>query len=166
MLQGVCVETGQTTTLVEGKQYYLFPKGMKHYLVSKFPSENAHMGCFRSGYFQVIEKELWPEEPMVKDISLDSERLYKARLIWRREGYKGAELKEYFLRPKKTHAYFYHNERLEHFCGCFPLHWFSDFEELEVEPITQEIELEFTESDQLLAQNIQKELVFEQLTLF
>ncbi|MBT2661923.1 hypothetical protein [Bacillus sp. ISL-45] len=166
MLQGVCVETGQTTTLVEGMQYYLFPKGQKHYLVSKFPNENAHMGCYGSEYFQLVEKEIWPEEPTVKDISLDPERMYKARLIWRREGYKDAELKEYFLRPKMSHAYFYLDEQLERFCGCFPLHWFSDFEEIEVEPINEEIELEFTESDHFSTECVLKEVVFEQLSLF
>lgn len=166
MLQGVCVETGQTTTLVEGKQYYLFPKGEKHYLVSKFPNENAHMGCYGSEYFELVEKELWPEEPMVLNINLDPEKLYKARLIWRREGYKDTDLKEYYLKPKKTLAYFYHDEGVENCCGCFPLHWFSGFKEVENERVSERFELEFTEDDLVTMETVHRMPLFEQLSFF
>lgn len=166
MLQGICVDSGLTTTLAQGKAYYLFPRGTEHYLVSKFPNGNAHMGCYHAEHFKLVEKELWPEEPEIKAVNLNQNNLYRARLIWREKFYQEKPLKNYYLKPGKTHAFFYHDAQLEKFCGCFPLHWFSDFEEVEVVSDTEEIELEFTESDHVLLESVQKRHVCEQLSLF
>jgi hypothetical protein len=107
MLEGVCIDTGQTVVLEKGKSYFLFPNGTKHYYVSKFPNQNGHKGCFQAIYFQIIKKEEWPQEPERLSIILDQEKVYKANLIWRRIGYKSTELREYYVRPKATHGYFY-----------------------------------------------------------
>lgn len=133
MLQGVCIDNSQTTVLEKGKSYFLFPNGAHHYYVSIFPNQSAHKGCFQSRYFQIIKKEEWPQEPEIKLLNLDPEKLYKAKLIWRKPGYKMVALKEYWIKPSKTHGDFYHDRELEKLGGSFPLHWFEDFEKVEFE---------------------------------
>ncbi|MEC1744145.1 hypothetical protein [Schinkia azotoformans] len=54
MLQGTCIDTGQTTVLEKGKSYFLFPNGPIHFYVSKFPNRDSHRGCFSGKYFQII----------------------------------------------------------------------------------------------------------------
>ncbi|MGM0903086.1 MAG: hypothetical protein ACQEXB_18555 [Bacillota bacterium] len=166
MLQGICVDPGQTAVLTKGTSYYLFPNGANHYYVSKYPNPEAHKGCYSKEYFQLIEKEIWPDEPEKRDIQLEPDKVYKARLIWRKPGYKGTVLKEYFLKPKKTHAYFYLDEDLQKLCGCFPFHWFVGFEEVEPDKVVGDINLDFTEADLFLEETVHKEVVFEQLSLF
>lgn len=172
MLQGVCTNPGQTAVLERGKRYFLFHAGSNHFYVSNFPNPNAHKGCFQAKYFQLVEKEEWPQEPEIKSINLDPEKLYKAKLIWRKPGYKSTELKEYYLRPKITHGTFYHESHLKECGGCFPLYWFSDFEEVSLdilEIIDQEIpdfDIEFDKSDQFLAESERIPANYEQLSLF
>ncbi|PAD67311.1 hypothetical protein CHH83_19690 [Bacillus sp. 7586-K] len=124
MLQGICIDTENTVVLTEGEQYYLFPNGTEHYYVSKFPNEGAHTGCFQAKYFKVIEKE------DVAMSELDREKVYFAHM-YRKEGYPGLELIEYYIKPKKTHCNIYCDKALTQFKGCFPLDWFTDFEEIE-----------------------------------
>jgi hypothetical protein len=64
---------------------------------------------------------------------LDSSKVYKAKIVWRRPGYKQVKLGVYYLQPLKTHAYFFHDKQLKRFGGCFPLHWFADFREVNLE---------------------------------
>jgi hypothetical protein len=81
------------------------------------------------------------------------------------EGYRSKELREYYLKPKRTHGYFYHDKDLNECCGCFPLHWFRDFKELE----------DITEKEDCEIDNFKEEVIhlveevingYEQLSLF
>ncbi|MDF2790460.1 MAG: hypothetical protein K0S80_3561 [Neobacillus sp.] len=169
MLQGICIDPGYTAALQKGTSYYLFPNGTKHFYVSKFPNRNAHKGCFQTKYFQIIEKEAWPEEPKVSFPALDAEKIYKANLIWRNPGYTTTLHRQYFLKPSKTHTFFFRDYECKDLAGCFPLHWFSDFEELILDIIDQEIpdfDIEFEESDQFFVESEPSLAKFEQLSLF
>lgn len=131
MLQGICVDTAATTVLEKGKTYFLFPGGPNHYYVSKFPKENSHCGCFRKSLFQIVQEDEWPPEPPMHNVPvLDSSKIYEAKLIWRTRGYRDTKLGMYYLRPSGTHAYFYHDKELKRQGGCFPLHWFAEFREV------------------------------------
>jgi len=169
MLQGICINSGQSVVLEKGKRYFLFPNGTKHFYVSNIPNSGAHKGCFQGKYFQIIKKVLWPEEPEARSIWLDSEKLYKAKLIWRKPGYKSIELKEYYIRPDEAYGTFYLDSKLEQLGGCFPLYWFSGFEEVILDIIDQEIpdfDIDFDENDQFLAESEPKTANYEQLSLF
>jgi len=175
MLQGICIDSGQTAVLAKGATYYLFPNGSKHYYVSKFPNQGAHRGCYSKEYFKLIEQELWPEEPQQREIQLDPDKVYRALLIWRRPGYKGTELKEYYLKSKKTHAYFYHDEGLTRCAGCFPLHWFAGFEEIVesaeeildiIDHEVPDFDIKFHENKQFLAESEPEITNYQQLSLF
>lgn len=134
MLQGICVDPGSTDVLEKGRKYFLFPAGPNHYYVSKFPKENSHCGCFRKSLFQIVQEDEWPPEPSADSIpALDSSKVYKARLVWRTRGYRDTKLGMYYLRPSGTHAYFYHDKELKRPGGCFPLHWFEDFREVDAD---------------------------------
>jgi hypothetical protein len=168
MLHSVCVDPGQTVVLEKGKSYFLFPNGTMCYYVSNFPNPKAHKGCFQSKYFQIIEKVEWPHEPEVLSLSLDPEQLYKAKLVWRKPGYIATELKEYYVKPQTTHGHFYQDINLKGYGGCFPLHWFTDFEKVEIDENVTEtldfvIDIEenvtfFEESEPKIANYVQMSL--------
>lgn len=62
-MRGICIDTGSSTVLQEGKEYYLFEHGPNYY-VSKFNKPNSHMGSFRKSLFKLVEKnEPQPQEP-------------------------------------------------------------------------------------------------------
>jgi hypothetical protein len=131
VLQGICVDTGETTVLEKGKKYFLFPSSPNYYYVSKFSNVNAHTGCFHKSLFQIVQGDEWPPEPVANNVpALDSSKIYAAKLIWRKRGYQQVELGTYYLQPKQTHAYVYRDKQLKKCVGCFPLHWFDGFREI------------------------------------
>lgn len=143
MLEGICIDTENTVVLTEGERYYLFPNGSEHYYVSKFPNKGAHTGCFQAKHFKLISKT-----------ELDREKVYIA-YMYRKEGYPGLELIEYYIKPKRTHCNIYYDKALTQFKGCFPLEWFTNFEEVEPEsmkndPIVEDIYFESNDNGQLL----------------
>jgi hypothetical protein len=165
ILKGVCIDIGNSAVLQKGESYYLFPHGDKHYYVSIFPNKNAHKGCFHAELFQLARENDWPEEPEEIVPELDREKVYEAQLVWRSPGYKSKELRKYYLKPKRTHGYFYLDKDLNECCGCFPLHWFRDINELE----------DITEKDVCEIDNFEEEVMhfvedvingYEQLSLF
>lgn len=169
MLQGVCINSDQTAVLEKGTSYFLFPNGAKHYYVSNFPNQNAHKGCFQAKYFQIIEKEEWPQEPEIITNTLDPEKIYKANLVWRRPGYQSTELKEYYVKPNATHGYFYYDIHLKECGGCFPLHWFANFVEVEqevIEPEISDFDIDFEENDLFLVENEPKIANYVQMSIF
>jgi hypothetical protein len=169
MLKGICIDPGQTVVLEKGKSYFLFPNGTKHYYVSDFNNKNAHKGCFQALYFQIAKEEERLAEPVAKSVSLDPDKVYKAKLIWRKPGYKFIELKEYFVKLSKTHCDFYNDINLKKYFGCFPLHWFANFEEAQQEETVQEIcdsVIEFEESEVISVESVPKTIKFVQLSLF
>ncbi|WP_313429626.1 hypothetical protein [Siminovitchia terrae] len=54
-MKAVCMDTGNSTVLREGKEYFVFPTGSSYYYVSNFGSVNSHMGAFQRSMFQVID---------------------------------------------------------------------------------------------------------------
>jgi hypothetical protein len=169
MLQGLCIDAGQTAVLEKEKMYFLFPNGPKHYYVSKFANSTAHKGCFQSSYFQVIKEEQWPPEPEIKSHCLDPKKVYIANLIWRKPGYKEVALKEYYIKPRTTHCNFYKDSNLTELGGCFPLHWFTDFVEAIIDESVIEIpdfDIDFEEYDLFSTESEPKITKYEQLSLF
>jgi hypothetical protein len=174
MLQGVCVDPGQTEVLEKGKTYFLFPNDDVHYYVSNFPNINAHKGCFHKKYFQVIERESYPPEPTVRPIHLDQQKIYRADLIWVRPGYKPFTSKEYYIKPRTTHGDCYHDKNLTKLGGCFPLHWFDNFIEIGVQvsvpvPLMDETIIKNDEIEPISNETvhvISKSEQYEQLSLF
>ncbi|WP_240377208.1 hypothetical protein [Bacillus piscicola] len=154
-MKAVCMDENAGAMLVKGQTYFVFWNGPDHLYVSHFNRKSAHCGCYKKELFQLVEKE---EHTTIRNYpELDSEKVYKAKLVYRDDGYKSRQLKEYFLCPIKTHAYFYQDESLKQFCGCFPLHWFEEFEEIDPRFTQKEIK---TQSEEEIVQET------EQLTLF
>jgi hypothetical protein len=173
LLQGICVDTGATTVLEKGKKYFLFSNGPGHYYVSRFPGANSHQGCFHKSLFKLVQEDEWPPEPSADNVPvLDSSKVYKARLVWRRSGYKQVKLGTYYLRPLQTHAYFYYDKQLKRFGGCFPLHWFKDFREVNADK--NEINEAVLETDEVIFESEALECetkeeqheTFEQICIF
>lgn len=109
-------------------------------------------------------------EPPKKPIALKKDRIYLATLIWRRPDYSQVVLKDYYISPLKTHCYFYDDAALTKFQGCFPMHWFDNFKE--VNPIiieeTCSNEMSETELESGYIASPEEELIktYQQLTLF
>jgi hypothetical protein len=166
LLQGICVDTGATTVLEKEKKYFLFSNGPDHYYVSKFPRESSHCGCFHKALFELVQEDEWPPEPAADSIPLlDRSKIYEAKLIWRRHGYKQVPLGTYYLKPLKTHAHFYYDKQLKRLGGCFPLHWFADFREINAEENeTNEVVFE-TEALECETKEENHE-IFEQMCIF
>jgi hypothetical protein len=166
LLQGICVDTVATTVLEKGKKYFLFSNGPDHYYVSKLPKASAHQGCFHKSLFQIVQEDEWPPEPATDSIPvLDSSKIYVAKLIWRKRGYEQVKLGTYYLQPARTHAYVYQDKQLNKCVGCFPLHWFDDFrevnaEETETNEVIFETEALECETKEEIPEN------FEQMSIF
>ncbi|OAT74865.1 hypothetical protein [Parageobacillus thermoglucosidasius] len=165
MLQGICVDTAATTVLEKGKTYFLFPGGPNHYYVSKFPKENSHFGVFRKSLFQIVQEDEWPPEPPADSIPvLDSSKIYAAKLIWTTRAYK-TELGTYYMKPLKAHAYVYRDKQLKKCVGCFPLHWFAEFREVNEEENVTNVAVLETEVPKRETKE-EKNEIFEQMSIF
>jgi hypothetical protein len=138
MLQGIYKGEGNSEVLIEGQKYYLFPNGEMNCYVSRFPNQHAHTGSYQLSYFKIVEEHHYPE--------LDREKHYTAELNYVTPGkYPGTKLKPYYIQPRKTHAFFWEDQQLLHFRGCFPLEWFRNFKEFEPSSVEEIIiEEEFT----------------------
>jgi hypothetical protein len=173
VLQGICVDTGETTVLEKGKKYFLFPRGLDHYYVSKFPRETAHCGCFHKSLFQIIQEDEWPPEPAADNVPvLDSSKIYAAKLIWRKRGYQQVKLGTYFIQPARTHAYLFRDRQLEKCIGCFPLHWFEGFKEIAADE-DETNEVVFEKNEMIVETKVlesetkeEKHEIFEQMCIF
>ncbi|PEJ89548.1 hypothetical protein [Bacillus toyonensis] len=132
-MKGICIDVDHSALLGINEEYFLFPAKPNHYFVSKFDRKESHFGCYPAERFQVMEKEAWTPEPKVNTPNLDKGLLYRAQLIWRTKGYKNKPLKDYIIKPKGNHCFFWHDRERKKLCGCFPIHWFANFEELAAE---------------------------------
>ncbi|MDP7981018.1 hypothetical protein [Bacillus multifaciens] len=126
-MKAVCINADTSTELRLEQEYFIFPAKPNHYYVSRFDNVNAHFGSYQAERFHVVEEEEWPKEPQMDILKLDQDKFYHAQLIWRQRGFKNKSLKEYVIKPKRTHCLFWHDEERKRFCGCFPLHWFKNF---------------------------------------
>ncbi|MGG3446479.1 hypothetical protein [Bacillus nitratireducens] len=144
-MKGICIDVDHSALLGINEEYFLFPAKPNHYFVSKFDRKESHFGCYPAERFQVVEKEVWAPEPQDNAPKLDKSLLYRAQLIWRTKGYKNKPLKDYIIKPKGNHCFFWHDRERKKLCGCFPIHWFTNFEELatEQEEIKETPEQEF-----------------------
>lgn len=61
-MKAVCIDTGHSTVLREGKEYFVFPTGSSHYYVSNFESVNSHMGAFLKPMFEIVEDNKTKDE--------------------------------------------------------------------------------------------------------
>ncbi|TKI79532.1 hypothetical protein [Bacillus mycoides] len=132
-MKGICIDVDHSALLGINEEYFLFPAKPDHYFVSKFNRKESHFGCYPAERFQVVEKEVWTPEPRVNKPNLDKGLLYRAQLIWRTKGYKNKPLKDYIIKPKGNQCFFWHDRERKKLCGCFPIHWFANFEELAAE---------------------------------
>ena len=157
MLQGKCVDPELAGSFPE--TVYLFPNGAAHYYVSRFPNEAAHIGCFQKEKFKLIDD--WPPEPPAIIPKLKHEQVYKAKLIWSTKWYKkaGREWKHYYVIAKdhQKNFTFFEDEQLTKLCGCFPAHWFTDYQPVEPAPMEESFEMELIEEEPAN---------FEQMSLF
>lgn len=133
-MKGICIDVDHSALLGINEEYFLFPAKPNHYFVSKFNRKESHFGCYPAERFQVAGKEAWTPEPQVNTPNLDKGLLYRAQLIWRTKDYKNKPLKDYIIQPKGNHCFFWHDRERKNLCGCFPIHWFANFEELAAEP--------------------------------
>lgn len=160
MLQGICVDNQNSMVLRVGERYFLFPNGKEHFYVSRFPHKGSHTGCFQTKHFRIEELRLNPE------------KVYKASLMWTGPGYRSStELKDYYIVPRKTHGYFYTDITLKKCEGCFPLAWFTNFEDVVTGSEDNVFELdeavtELLESELISPISVHESERFEQLSLF
>ncbi|MFG3612403.1 hypothetical protein [Rummeliibacillus stabekisii] len=151
-MKGICIKQGASTNLKEGEQYFLFEHGPDHYYASRFNHKGAHFGAFERKLFDVfIERAVskWPPEPPCIKVSLDNSKVYKAEMIWRDEAYKNKPLGIYYIRPVKTHCWFYFDSQMKKPGGCYPLHWFDGFQEHDPEMQQEIVELPKNEWEQM-----------------
>ncbi|PFN86270.1 hypothetical protein COJ76_17055 [Bacillus thuringiensis] len=129
-MKGMCIDVDHSALLGINEEYFLFPAKPNHYYVSKFNRKESHFGCYPTKRFKVVESEVLTPEPQINMPNLDESKFYKAQLIWRTKGYKDKPLKDYIINPKGTHCFFWHDPERKKLCGCFPIQWFANFEEL------------------------------------
>ncbi|EEL69453.1 hypothetical protein [Bacillus mycoides] len=129
-MKGMCIDVDHSALLGINEEYFLFPAKPNHYYVSKFDRKESHFGCYPTERFKVVESEVLTPEPQINMPNLDESKFYKAQLIWRTKGYKDKPLKDYIINPTGTHCFFWHDPERKKLCGCFPIHWFANFEEL------------------------------------
>jgi DNA polymerase len=81
-MQGICTKPPDSMVLQKGETYYLFPNGPDHVYVSKFPNQDAHMGCFELKHFEVIlEKGDTESLTEKRTLSIDIETYSSVDLI-------------------------------------------------------------------------------------
>ena len=101
------------------------------------------------------------EEPPIRDLHLIPAKLYRATLIWVSKGYRSSvPLQPYYVRIGRTHGHFYKDKELKRCRGCFPLHWFDNFELVGDIPTTDD-----NKTSETIVNNNDSEPAEEQLEL-
>lgn len=162
-MRGICVNNEAADVLQVGAVYYLFEHGPNNYYVARFDNPNAHFGSYEKRRFELIEDEAAAtDEPPADHIPvLNREKVYSARLIYRKPGYDFIKLGTYYIEPLQTHARFYHDPQMQRLGGCFPLHWFDDFKEHEPgAPVVEVVEPE-PEPEELPPEKWEQTTIFD-----
>lgn len=60
-VKGICIEDSISTVLEVGKTYFLLENGPNHFYVSRTININAHCGCFKKDYFQLLNEIVEPQ---------------------------------------------------------------------------------------------------------
>jgi hypothetical protein len=131
------------------------------------PKASSHQVCFHKSLFELVQEDEWPPEPSADSVSaLDSSKVYKARLVWRKRGYEQIKLGTYYLQPSGGTCVFLMRQAAKKVGWlCFPLHWFAEFREVDtVQNETDEIVLE-TEALECETKEEAHE-IFEQMCIF
>ena len=144
----VCINAADTTTLVKGKQYYVFPNGSNHAYVSKFDNPSAHFGCYRQSLFEEVSEDapVRPPEPRHLDWELEPNQVYQA-LMGRtdKDGFWHLEGQMFYVRQHEKYSgqvRIYRDPQCTKYKGQFMTHWFTDFEAIEVEKDQNQTELD------------------------
>lgn len=155
-MQGICINEGSSSNLIDGQQYYLFEHSKTHYYASLFNRAGAFFGIYRKTLFEVMEviEEAPKDSPEpTKHLDLKADALYSATMI---SDY-GEKLKPirrkgdtFYLkvRPARTHALYYADPQMEQLRGCAPLDNFASFVEHDADTLpersVEEISAEMT----------------------
>jgi len=133
MLTGICVDASMSTNLMVGKKYYLFEHGAHAFYVSRFPKEMTHFGAYSKSRFDdiqgaTVEADVRNVEPPLI-APLENNKLYIATLDY--AGTYNTKKQRYYIKPRKskTHCNFYQDPEFQRFVGCFPIHWFIEYQE-------------------------------------
>jgi hypothetical protein len=70
------------------------------------------------------------------------------------------------LQPSRTHAYVFRDRQLEKCIGCFPLHWFEGFREVnadesETNEVVFETEVPEQETKEEMPENFEQMCIFD-----
>ncbi|MFY0521618.1 hypothetical protein ACOMCU_27985 [Lysinibacillus sp. UGB7] len=146
-MQGLCMDSGNSTNLQNGDIYYLFPHGGQAFNVSRFPRKGSHFGTYQKDRFKIVEDEdKWPQEPVKPNNqqTLEKGKVYKAELVWRSKGYaESTQPGTYFIAAVnncyvcKTDCYFYLDAERQQPKGRFPLHWFTNIQEYDENAVVE-----------------------------
>lgn len=117
----ICTDNGNSDLLEVGKEYFMLGERSGWAYISHFPKQSTYFGVYEAKRFTVLGEE----PPSVDHEHLDREKIYQAELIYCRR--YPVKLKNYYVKPRVTHANFYVDPDCLDFCGCFPLHWFANF---------------------------------------
>lgn len=172
-MQGICVEASNTTNLVVGETYYLFPHGGSAYYVSRFLIEGSHFGAYQKRYFEIVRETVHENNEIAQEsnklvheinkvenvaIELQPNKVYRARLYRNPKGYN-RQFGIYYVTSTAPPYYhpenciFYKDPGLTQLCGRFRVEWFTDFEEVteqtQKEIIVEAVELPKDEWEQL-----------------
>lgn len=111
----------------------------------------------------------WPPEPPKKKKPIEQNVLFSAKLIWCWKCIGKQVGKTYFViaRGQGLHVDVYSNAELTNMLGCYPVHWFENFEHVGDPPVIEILEVA---SDQVVEENIfdqpEEPQFFEQMKLF
>ena len=140
-MKSVCFDTGDTTTLVQGREYYLFPNGATHAFVSKFNNSSSHFGCYRQSLFEKVSEDTpeLPPEPPELDWELEPEQVYKAYLTWvKMPGAKHMIDQIYYIRKHPRHRHqvsVFKDPECNNLRAILSSHYFIDYELIESDGI-------------------------------
>lgn len=142
-MQGICINEGSSSNLVDGQQYYLFEHSKTHYYASLFNRAGSFFGIYRKTLFEVMEvieeAPVVTSQPVVCEV-LKADTLYSAVMI---SDY-GEKLKPvrrkgdtFYLkvRPARTHALYYADPQMTQLRGCTLLENFDSFVEHDIEMV-------------------------------
>ena len=146
-MRGICIDSGGSVNIKIKEVYYLFPHGGFAFDVSNFSDSGLHLGTYQRSRFKIITvdekvEKIYPSEPMKnKEMPvLEEGKVYEAELVWKKEGYR-TPLGKYFIRAtygcyaNKNDCFFYTDAELKEARGRFPIHWFANIREYDLERV-------------------------------
>ncbi|UOQ92868.1 hypothetical protein MUO14_21070 [Halobacillus shinanisalinarum] len=62
-MKAICLDATGTSSLEEGREYFVFLNGPLAFYVSRFDRPTAHFSCAKAEFFQVIHEEVIDDDP-------------------------------------------------------------------------------------------------------